>query len=304
MAAVSATAQGGAERPSPFRALFAGLRGRSNSPGDHVPPNPAADLSSAGPVILALPATHDARGGQKQGSWFEQDGPRQSRRVLAMEDFLARFRQIMSRQGMSRKDPLSPVLDMLGELLVHMAHLYEDQIKDLGQVTGDARAGIMDDARQAEGMMALAVARIHAIEAATQQRQAVVLRDFRDSIEDVIRRVIVRRAGVRVWRDRMLGVLCFGTALVGAFWFGRSWGLTEVKDAVLQAKTQIPATTLNDGPEVLIQWLDLMEWNRLDAAPRSCESQRYGSSSRQACTFTFWNAPPPDEPPQGQSSAP
>ncbi len=129
MAAVSATAQGGAERPSPFRALFAGLRWRASSPGGHVPPKPAADSSSAGSVILALPAPQAQRDGQKQGSWFEQDGARQSRRVLAMEDFLARFRQIMSRQGMSRKDPLSPVLDMLGELLVHMAHLFEDQIK-------------------------------------------------------------------------------------------------------------------------------------------------------------------------------
>jgi hypothetical protein len=301
MAAVSATAQGGAERPSPFRALLAGLRWRASSPGGHVPPKPAADSSSAGPVILALPAPQAQRGEQKQGSWFEQDGPRQSRRVLAMEDFLARFRQIMSRQGMSRKDPLSPVLDMLGELLVHMAHLFEDQIKDLGQVTGDARAGILDDARQAEGMMALAVTRIRAIETETHQRQAVVVRDFRDSIEDIIRRVIVRRAGARVWRDRMLGMLCLGTALVGAFWFGRSWGRTEVTDAVLKAQSQLSATTLNDGPEVLIQWLDLMEWNRLDVAPRSCEPQRYGSSSRQACTFTLWNAPAPDDPPQGQS---
>ena len=247
-------------------------------------------------------APQGQRDGQKQGSWFEQDGPRQSKRVLAMEDFLARFRQIMSRQGMSRKDPLSPVLDMLGELLVHMAHLFEDQIKDLGQVTGDARAGILDDAKHAERLMALAVTRIQTIEAATQQRQAVVVRDFRDSIEDIIRRVIVRRAGARVWRDRMLGVLCLGAAVVGAFWFGRSWGRTEITDAVLKAQIQLPATTLNDGPEVLIQWLELMDWNRLESTPRTCAPQAYGASSRQACTFTLWNAQAPDDPPHGQST--
>jgi hypothetical protein len=301
MAAVSAAAQGGANRPSPFRALFAALRWRSSPPDGHVPPQPAAELSSAGSLTLA-PAPQAQQGGQKQASWFEQDGPRHSRRVLAMEDFLARFRQIMSRQGMSRKDPLSPVLDMLGELLVHMAHLFEDHVKDLGQVTADARTGILADGKQAEGMMALAVTRIEAIEAATQQRQAVVVRDFKESIEDIIRGVIVRRAGARVWRDRMLGVFCLGAALVGAFWFGRSWGRTEVTDAVLQAQIQLPATLLRDGPQVLIQWLNLMDWNSLDVAPRTCGSQAYGSSTRQACTFTLWNAFAPDDPPGGQSA--
>lgn len=297
---MSAAAKGRAERPSPFRGLFAGLRRRGGHAAGNAPPEPAAVAPSAGQVAPALPAPQGRPDGPRQSTWFEPDGPQPSRRVLVMEDFLARFRQVISRQGIGRKDPLAPVLDMLGELLVHLTHVCEDHSNDLSDRLNAARAVIVEDAKQAERTLTIMLGKMAAEEAATRQRQDVILRQFRDSTEDLIRTAIVRRAGARVWRDRMLAMLFFVAALSGTFWFGCSWGRDEMMTAVQAAQSGLPATVLHDGPAIMIHWLDLMDWNRLDFAPRSCAPQPDGASLRQACTYTFWDAPPVDQPPQAK----
>jgi hypothetical protein len=295
---VSGAGKGRADRPSPFRALLARLRHGGGQPTGSAPPEPVAGVPSASHVVPALPAPQRRQGRSRQSAWFEPDGSRQSRRVLVMEDFLARFRQVVSRQGIGRKDPLAPVLDMLGELLVHLTHVFEDHGNDLSDRLNAARTVILEDARQAERMITVMLGKMKAEEAMTRQRQDLILRQFQDTTEDLIRTAIVRRAAARVWRDRMLAMLFLLASLIATFWFGRSWGRDEMTTALQATQSHLPATVLRDGPEVLIHWLDLMDWNRLDLASRTCAPQPGGAGLRQACTYTLWDAPPADSPPQ------
>ena len=297
---MSAAAKAGAERPSPFRSLFAHLRRCGGQAAGNASPEPVAGAPSAALVVPALPAPQGRQDGSRQSTWFEQDASRQSRRVLVMEDFLARFRQVISRQGIGRKDPLAPVLDMLGELLVHLTHVFEDHSNDLSDRLKAARTVILEDAKQAERTITIMLGKMMAEEAITRQRQDVILRQFQDTTEDLIRPAIVRRAGARVWRDRMLGMLFLLASLIGAVWFGRSWGRDEMTTAVQAAQSHLPATVLRDGPAAMIHWLDLMDWNRLDLAPHTCAPQPSGPGLRQACTYVLWDAPPVDNPPQAQ----
>jgi hypothetical protein len=174
----------------------------------------------------------------------------------------------------------------------------EDHGKDLSDRLAAARAVILEDAKQAERTITITLATMAAEEAATRQRQDVILRQFQDTTEELIRTAIVRRAGARAWRDRMLAMLFFVAALSGTFWFGRSWGRDEMMTSVQAAQSGLPATVLHDGPAIMIHWLELMDWNRLEFAPRSCAPQPSGPGLRQACTYTLWDEPPVDQPPQ------
>jgi hypothetical protein len=48
--------------------------------------------------------------------------------------------------------------------------------------------------------------------------------------------------------------------------------------------------------------MQLMEWNDLNKAPRSCFSQTAGAGYRKACTYTFWDDPPLNDPPSNRAA--
>jgi hypothetical protein len=312
---VSAASKGGDRRPSPLRALFARLR-RSRDPV----PAPAPVLATTphdpppkdAPAVLLL-APPPTVSPPRQISLLEAPAQPHGNRMLVIHDVVERFRQMVRRQGIGRGDPLAPVLDLQVEMLVHFGGVSEDLRADLAQFTDrwearflhaleQARRGIGDEAGRVERGMARATERMETIAAETRQQRADVLAGFTAETEKLLSATVIRQAGVRIWCDRIIALVFFAAAITGAVWIGHTWGQEEgqqqMKTAIDETEHRVAATMLRDGRQVGVHWMQLMEWNDLDSAPRSCASQTAGAGSRQACSYTFWEDPPPNDPPQ------
>ena len=297
--------KGGAERPSPLRGLFASLRRQPDPPPAPADAGPAQDI----PEVRMLPPPDPAppppspppQPPRRQISLL--DPPRDGRhpdRTFFIQNFVEKFRELMRRQGVGRRDPLAPILDMLCEMLVHydgLAHelkvalaRHEDRIRDeYRDLTKAAHAIVTEAARQA-------AERIEAAAAETRGHRQDVLRGFRAETEQLLRTTVIRHERMRDWRDRIIvAVLLLGFS-AGAFWCGtasqqdRMLLAFQVFHARLTAALQSESST--DGEH----WLRLIEGNRLGSTPSQCAPQ---PSGRLACTFTFWDAlPPPNDPPR------
>ncbi len=311
---MSAASKGGALAPSPLRALFARLRGSrdpvsapapvlATTPHDPPPKDAAAVLLLAAPPPVAPP---------RQISLLEAPAQPHGNRMLVIHDFVERFRQLVRRQGIGRGDPLAPVLDLQVEMLVHFTGVGEDLRADLAQfmdrwearflsTLDQARTRIGDEAVRLERAMARTTERMETIAAETRKQRADVLAGFAAETEKLLSATVIRQAGARIWRDRIIGFVCITIAIGGAFWIGHSRGQEEgqqqMKAAVDSTEHSVALTMLHDGLEAGMHWMQLMEWNDLNRAQRSCFSQTAGAGYRKACTYTFWDDPPLNDPP-------
>ena len=301
-----AAGKGGARRPSPLRRLFASLRRQPIEPPAVTPATPPPAEPSPPPQLLAGP---EAGSRPRQTSLLEPPSGPHGDRVIAMRDFVARFQRLMAKQGIGARDPLAPVLDMLCEMLLHFTHLAEDQAADLDghahrlvaefrTASAQARGLLAEEARSIDRAMVRSAERIEAAAAETGRQRGDVLAGFARDTEELFRRTVIQQTRVRVWTDRAI-IAVFVAALAGtAFWFGQTQARDEMTVAIQATEPRLVAAVLRDGPKVALHWLDLIEWNRLDAAPRDCAPQPSGQDYRKACSFTFWDGPPEDLPPR------
>lgn len=303
---MSAARKGGATRPSLLRALFASLR---RPPADE-PASPAPDPapSEDPPSVRLLEGPERTRSPPRQISLLDPPEGRRGDRVVFVKDFVAIFQRLMIKSGVTARDPIAPVLEMLCEMLLHFTHLAEDQTAgfdrheirlaaELRTASEQARGIFGEEARRIDRSMARAAERIEATAAETRLHRENVLHGFREETEELFRTTMLRQTRARMWYDRTL-VAVFVAVLAGAaFWGGRSWGIDETTVAMRAAQTRTEALLLRDGVKVAMHWLDLIEWNRLIEAPKSCAPQPSGPGYRQVCTFTFWDGPPLEEPP-------
>ncbi len=299
---MSAADNGGAERPSHFRSLFGGLRRRAaETPAAADRPGPEAAPATAQASLRLLPAPGQAHAQRQvrpqQTSWFGATAQQRPGRIPAIEDFLARFRQVVGRAGIGRKDPLAVVLELLGEMLLHFTHLAEDHTANLDQQLERARTVIAEEVKTADRNIALAMTTIAAAEAQTRQRQGELLGQFHRSTEELLCSTVSRQTATRVWRDRIVIVVVVVASVVGAFYLGRASEHERMETAIQATATPLVAAALRDGAQAAALWLGLMQWNRLPSVERHCWTAPSGPGFRQACTFSLWSSPPLDTPP-------
>jgi len=195
----------------------------------------------------------------------------------------------------------------------HFSGVGEDLRADLAQVIDrrdsrflggleQARIGLGEEAGRVERAMGRATGRMETIAAETRQQRADVLAGFTAETEKLLRATVIRQAGVRIWCDRIIAVVFMAAAIAGAFWVGHAWGEAQgeqqMRAAIDAATPRFTATVLDDGLRAGLHWLDLMGWNHLEMAPRSCAAQRTETGYRRACTYTFWDGPPSKDPPR------
>ena len=306
MAAVTEASKGGAERPSPLRGLFASLRQQPDpppAPADTGPPQDPAVRMLPPPEAAPLPPSSPRR----QINLL--DPPRDGRhpdRTFFIQNFVEKFRELMRRQGVGRRDPLAPILDMLCEMLVHYDGLadelkvalarHEDRIRDeCRSMTKAAHGVVTEAARQADHSLARAAERIEASAAETRGCRQDVLRGFRTETEDMLSTTVIRHERVRDWRDRMIVAALLLGFSAGAFWCGTASEQERMLLAYQVIHARLTAALERESSTDGDHWLRLIEWNRLSDVHRQCAPQ---PSGRLACTFTFWDALPPGDPPR------
>jgi len=320
---MSTARKGGAEGPSQLGALFARVRLRRKPPMEVIPaagaagdavgplPAPKPDPAPTPAVIPQPPLRPDpspSGRGRQLGIFNPPQSPPHVDRTIFVRDFVARFRQLMQRQGIERGDPLAPILNVLAEMLVHFSGIAEDLDTDLNQhlermdgrfkrSAEQAATEISEETRKLRGAVGEVAARIQAITEETMRQRADVLDGFTAETRKLLTDTVIRQAGVRIWRDRMIVaglVLLLGGAAYSA---GVARGRDEVTAAVIAGDQRFEALLLRDGLDAQMQWLDLMTWNSIDTVAKTCAAQAYGPTYRTACSYAFWDSPAPDDPP-------
>jgi len=324
---VSAAGIAGGKLPAALRALFASLLRRQPGEPAGASPAPAAPDGTppgeGGPAQRLLAGPGGAQGGgtapprpaagkQQQAGFFEAPGPRPGSRALFLKDFIARFHEVVRRGGVTARDPLHPVLTMLGEMLVHFTHLQSDHAGISERASDIAAARLREEGARMQATiagegrgMAQAVshgaARIEAAAAEVRRAREDVQRGFREDTEALLRKVVVKQVRARTWRDRLVTATVLAVAAAalvgGGIWYGRSMEREDMALATQAMKIPLITAALRDGKEVGAHWLGFMEWNHLDQTAKTCTPQPSGPGYRLACTITFWAAPPLDPPP-------
>lgn len=301
-----------------LRELFATLR---HSPAD---PTPASSAAATEPSKVAppqhLPAGPEPASVEestldkppasegRQAAFFELPDPGPEKRILFVEDFLARFRDAMRRSGVTTRDPLHPVFTMLGEMLAHFSHLQVDQVTTSRQVTSQFVAKVAQEGTRAQELVgketkAIAEALVHAIkrieavaaEARTERER--VDRDFGSDLKMTLRSF----AAACTWSAWSVAVAVCSVGLlattVGGIWYGKSTEQQSMELNLRALKQPILEAAMRDGGQSAKFWLGVMEWNHFNSMHKNCSLQPFGSAKRLACTFAVWVEAPPDEPP-------
>lgn len=316
MSAAIHQGKGGAERPSLLRQLFASLR-RKLVPAVGTGTSPAAapatvqkPLALSGPA-LALPSGTTAKPAPapepatkpRQISLMSPPGGSRTDHVFLTQDFLNRFRQAVVKGGITAKDPVLPILDLLGEMLLHFTHLTDDLNGDLdGQakrMAGELRVGVeqvrgllAEHTKTVERSMDRVAERIAATAAVVSAERIALVRTFGKETEELFRRVVVEQTQARLWTSRIT-VACLMTGLgLGGYWVGRQAGIEQATAAAQAIQTGAVAAVMHDGLKAAQQWVNLASWNNLNITKATCAPQTAEGGFRLACTYTLWAAPP------------
>jgi len=135
----------------------------------------------------------------------------------------------------------------------------------------------------------------------TIRHQEHVKRTCEDTFRKAALEAMTRWVGQSVWGDRLLVMTTMLSVLVVAasvaFFYGKDQGREEVLATTKAGDNAFHALLVKDGLTVAIHWLNLMKWNRLGATPPRCAPQLSATGDRMACTYAFWDEPPPNPPP-------
>ena len=313
-----------------LRALFAPMLSQYADPapapvapgapaaGDGTPPAGGTSaprmLSGPAPAPGAGPAPARPPAGtpMRQAGIFDPPGPQPGSQAVFLKDFTARFHETMRRAGVAPRDPLHPVLTMLGEMLVHFTHLQADHAgvanqagehlaKRLQEEGARVQATVAEQAREIARTVGQGAGRVEAAAAEVRKGREDVVRGLRADTETLLRDAITKHASRRGWRDRLIvaAVLAATAAALagGGVWYGRSWERENMLNAIRTIKEPLLAAALRDGAAVAGQWLGLMQWNNLEQAHKTCAPEPDGPGYRLVCTITLWAAPPLNAPP-------
>lgn len=312
--------------PSPLRALFASLLRRPQPAPEPEPAGPAPDSPAPealqpvrmltapepGPNLAQAPARALVPVSARQGGFFEPPGSRRDERAVFTQDFIAKFHEAMRRAGLTARDPLTPVLTMLGEMLVHFTHLKEDQATDAernsGQLTSQMRDALAQgqatiaDAAQALGRaMAHNVQRVETATDQVRKQREDVQAAFQADTEALLLRTVVQQSRTHIWTDRlrawsMVTIVAGCSVVLGA--------LAERQRMTAEIQATGPAlmaAAMRDSPDVASAWLTMMRWNHFLQMIKHCGPQEDGRGYRLACSYVAWadeplNTPPPRAP--------
>jgi len=285
-----------------------GLPAQQPAPRMLTGPGPAAAASPDGGQTPARPPA----GTLVQAGFFEPPGAQPGSRAMFLKDFIARYHEAMRRGGLTARDPLHPVLTMLGEMLVHFTHLQADHTTASGRAADHiggrvreeaarAQAGIAGEAREISRAAAQGASRIEAAAADVKQARAEVLQSFHKEAEALLLKAVATQARAYTWNTwaytaGMLALIL--AALTGsAYWYGRHVEREDMAFALEATKAPLVAATMRDGKAAAEHWLHLMQWNHLDKANKTCGTQQDGIGYRAVCSYAFWDSQPLDPPP-------
>lgn len=231
---------------------------------------------------------------------------------MFLKDFIARFQETMRRAGVLARDPLYPVLTMLGEMLVHFTHLQADHAAT-AERAGDHLAGhlreeaarvqaiITDEGRDLIRAFAHGVSRLEAAAAEIRKGREDVVRGLKIETEIVLQETFTKLDSIRSSRDTLaIVVLMFGlagAAGVAGFYIGQSQERETTSLRIQATKDPLLTAAMRDGSAAAEHWLRIMQWNHLDQSDKTCGIQQEGVGYRKACSYAFWDTEPLDRPP-------
>ena len=226
-----------------------------------------------------------------------------------MQDFIARLKRQMAKSSIGRSDPLAPVLELLGEMLLHFTHLAEDTTDDLAGhtdrilaeahvATERTRGLFAESLRSVEGVMTRLAERSETAVARIGSERRAAYEHLSGEAAALLTKKVIHHSRQQIWIERTLvGAVIVGL-IGGAYVVGQNNGRDQMQVAVQATDGRLNAAVLQDGPVTAMKWIRLIEWNRLAGAPTACAPQLSGSGYRLACTYTLWNAPPDETPPR------
>ncbi len=243
-----------------------------------------------------------------QASLLEASTGRQGDRIVAMQDFIARLKRQMAKLNIGRNDPLAPVLELLGEMLLHFTHLAEDTTDDLtshtDRILAEAHAAtertrglFAESLRSVEGVMTRLAERSEAAVARIGSERRAAYEHLSSEAAALLTRTVIHHSRQKIWIERTLVGAVIVTLIGGAYVVGQDRGRDQMQVAVQATESRLNAAVLQDGPAIAMKWINLIEWNRLAKEPGSCAPQPSGNGYRLACTYTLWNGPPDETPP-------
>lgn len=311
-----------------LRALFAPMLSQYAGPA----PAPAPDAPAVGGGALAgggttaprmlsgppatgaepAPARPPAGTPVRQAGIFDPPGPQTGSQALFLEDFTARFQETMRKGGVAARDPLHPVLTMLGEMLVRFTHLQADHTgvarraadhlaRCLQEEGARVQATVAEQGREIARTVGQGAGRIEAAAAEVKKGREDVVRGFRTDTEALLLKAFATQSRAYTWNTWVYTATMLALALVvlagGGYWYGRHVEREDMALVLEATKTPLVAAVLRDGRAVAEHWLHLMQWNHLDQAGRTCEPQQNGIGYRMVCNYILWDSQPLDTPP-------
>jgi hypothetical protein len=206
------------------------------------------------------------------------------------ERLLDELRSAVKTAGLEPDDVMMPLVTAFARSIRFMAERGSTSDRMLAAAAERINAALIEARRTADAEADRFNASILATETTIIQRIAGSIAASADKA--LTRRVQVFDRNTALWAAGAL----FGTAiacLVGGYVWGGNVAVAEIHET--EAGLRV---AFQDSPGDARGWMLLMTWNRLKYAPRTCASQPYGSGSRLACSFAFWNGPEPPDPPR------
>ena len=296
--------KGGASRPSPLRRLFASLRQRPKSVSPPAPP----PLSSGGtaPAPRLLP---DATGRPRQASLLEPTDGGYQARIVAMQDFIARLKRQMARLNIGRNDPLAPLLEFLGEMLLHLTHLLDDlsreltghaerSLAQLNIATERTRGLFAEDVRAVQRELSQLATRIEGIVGEIGRDRRNTHESFGKEARDLLVRTVIHYSRQKIWNGRAIAAALALGAGAGLYALGLDNGSAWTRASMKETEADYTMALMQGGKANALKWIELVGWNPDGPTLQDCAPQQSGNASRLACTYTLWAGPPDEMPPQ------
>lgn len=304
-----------------LRALFATLLHPQPDAEPAATASPAADgrePREAAPVqrLLTGPSPGSASDKPRTGVALQQSGffdpPDPTlgggNRTLGVGDFIARFHDAMRRAGVTAREPLQPVLVLLGEMLLHFSRLQADQVAASQHITKAFTAGMHEEGARAQAViaeesrgvaaaMADCASRVEAGVGAIKLAREDVRNGFSSDVEAALRAYTWNRTR----RDRVITTAAWVIVVLAVagscIEYEHYSDQQEMALTIQTLKQPILDAAMRDGPEIAKVWRRIMEANHYGELVKTCKPQAYGTGYRLACTIAVWVGAPPIEPP-------
>ena len=261
-------------------AIWLVVRRHGRKPTAPTPP-PSHPQEASSPAPLALPAPTVAAAGRAS----------EKAAAVEAESLIAELREAARLAGVTRNDPMMPLLKGLA-----------DSLRFVGTRTAEAERGIAAASQRVVDALVQARATAEAEERRFRQALALAQGDTIEKVGDAIAAsadaALMRRVRVFDRNTALLAAAVLVLAAGGCLWGGYHWGSSDARADIHQTEAGL-RQAFAQGPAEAASWLGLMQWNSLQAILEHCGRGRafFVQGGRRACNIPLWIEPPQPSPP-------